>query len=105
MENKLMDKDFAVFANHIQETHQAQLDVSRRCCDFGLTCCQGLADLSGDATRGALALGEAVREHFLHDILSEFVTESSGTGLSYWSAWWWAVAAGRRGASMNEATE
>lgn len=81
------EKDFQVQANHLQGTYQAQLDLSRSCCDLGLKCCVGLADLSSDATKGVLALAEAVRERLLDRTFSEFVTQSSGRSFSLWTLW------------------
>ncbi|MCK9987439.1 MAG: hypothetical protein AzoDbin1_03911 [Azoarcus sp.] len=82
------DKDLQAHTNHLRETYQAQLDLSRSCCDLGLKCCKGFADLSTDATNGALALAEAGRELFLDNGLSKYIAESTEIGMSLWSAWW-----------------
>ncbi|NMG29979.1 hypothetical protein [Aromatoleum evansii] len=91
------DKKGNSHTQQIPETFQAQLELTRSCCDLGLKCCKGLADLNAEVTQRTITIAEAGRQLFLENGFPKFVAESTDVGIALWSAWWSAGVEFQRG--------
>ncbi|NMG46079.1 hypothetical protein GPA22_20375 [Aromatoleum toluvorans] len=72
----------------IPESFQAQLELTRSCCDLGLKCCNGLAELNAEMTQKTIAMAEAGRELLSENSFPKFMANSTEISIALWSAWW-----------------